>query len=324
VIRDLSKRYADALNAGRIVISLPTRTRKRLWFALRAYDDMWQEGWNEYTSHIDETASTLCEEYGQDKLTAYGEEGRIEVDLEGFVMKEWPGRVMDALEVFFAELPADKRGAFQSKVNRVLMEERQPWQLAEGLFFKVDSEFLAAEVRRRVEELMKAHGFAGALDEFSKARSDLSAGESKDAITKSCHSFESAMKTTLEVKGVNASVLIQRLVERGYLDDLPEEIREPFAKTVLMALPFIGNRLGRHGQGAEIVEVPAHYAELAVNLAGALIVLVIRRHVELQAQQPSVVTAEESDFVRLEQPDLLPTQPSDFVRRGTADDDIPF
>jgi len=303
-----SKRYAEALRSKQIEISLPTRVRKRLWYTISKRDDSWEVGFNEYTSHTEKTTTKFLHEYGADRLMAYGEGNeRVPVDLEGFVMNEWPGKVMDAVELFYAQLKDPERSAFQTEANRILFEERQPWQLTDGRFFRVDSEFLAAEVLRRAEQLMKRSDvFAGALDEFTETRNDVTAAESKDAIQKACNSYESAMKAILGLKNGNASVLLDKLVAAGFLDDLPEHVRESISKGVLTALPTLGNKLGRHGQGDEIVEVPPHYGELALNLAASFLVFMIRRHTDLGDRAP--------DF----------PPPSDFVPAASADDDIAF
>jgi hypothetical protein len=73
-----------------------------------------------------------------------------------------------------------------------------------------------------------------------------------------------------------------------------------------MALPFMGNRLGRHGQGEEVVEVPRHYAEFALHLSGSLIRLLVERHVGLQPTVADALTAQAAEF------------------SSSADDDIPF
>jgi hypothetical protein len=74
-------------------------------------------------------------------------------------------------------------------------------------------------------------------------------------------------------------------------------MRVPFGESVLKALPFLRNRLGGHGQGAEVVETPRAYAELAVHLAGALIRFAVAKALERrskgQQQTPAAAAAED-------------------------------
>lgn len=78
----------------------------------------------------------------------------------------------------------------------------------------------------------------------------------------------------------NASVLIREFADSGFLDDLPESYRRSFAETVLNGLPYLRNRLAGHGQGEDIIAVGKPYAQLALHLAGALILFVVEKYLE--------------------------------------------
>jgi HEPN domain-containing protein len=212
----------------------------------------------------------------------------VPVNLEGLVLGGWPGQVLDTLALFLREVDDDRRSYFQREVNRIFLEEGVPWRLADGEFFRVDSEFLAIEVQR-TEELLHAQGFNGVLAELREARNDLSSGYYRGAIRSACNAFESAMKSVLGADTGTASELIRRMTEEGYFDDLPEDVRAGFGEQVLMALPFLGNRLGRHGQGREVVDVPREYAELAVGLAGQFINFCINKALARREPPPMFV-----------------------------------
>lgn len=315
-----SKRYDRALAQEKLVLCVfSQRVRNRVWQAMNALDDYWEVGYNEYTSYLDEAAAFLRSEYGVDQLEAYkGEdESRGAVAFKDFVGRCWKKQFLDAIEAFYARINEERRGTFQREVNRIFIEERVPWRMADGEFFQLDSEFLEAELLARTEALLDKSGFEGALDELREARNDLTAGDAKGVIAHAQQAFESTMKTILGVSDGNASSLIRALADRGFFDDLPAQTRAAFGESVLMGLPFMGNRLGRHGQGARVVDVPRHYGELAVHLAGSFIRLLVERHVELtdarvQAEVPTddfPVAAAANDF--------------DFPA-AAADDDIPF
>jgi hypothetical protein len=78
--------------------------------------------------------------------------------------------------------------------------------------------------------------------------------------------------------------------EEGHFDDLPEDVRAGFGEQVLTVLPFLGNRLARHGQGPDVVEVPREYAELAVGLAGLFVNFCVQR--SLAAGRPAFESGE--------------------------------
>ncbi|MBU0515941.1 MAG: hypothetical protein KJ621_14335 [Proteobacteria bacterium] len=183
--------------------------------------------------------------------------------------------------MYYDQLDAPRRKRFLDEINSEFILDNCPWRLHEnGQIIKQEADLMSVYVFDSAEELMEAEGFEGALDEFKKAREKLAAGDSREAITNACHSFESALKTILGIQSGNASELIKKLIESGYCDDLPGEIRSAFGNQVLMTLPSVGNRLGRHGQGETVVQVTEHYATLAVHLAGAFIILVANKYRE--------------------------------------------
>ena len=49
---------------------------------------------------------------------------------------------------------------------------------------------------------------------------------------------------------------------------------------VLKALPFLRNKLGGHGQGAAVVDIPPAYGDLAVQIAAAFQNFLITKHLE--------------------------------------------
>lgn len=289
-----SKRHETAIFEKKIRLSLPRRLRKRIWLLLEKHNFSYDyrpdpnNSWISSTSVLKEIVPELHRRYGVDKLMAFIEEknARGPVDLEGFVAGAYPSQVFDVVELFFHELPQNgDKYAFQREINDVLEEEGVEWRLADGRFFKVDSEFLATQVIERCYELLKAEGFQGALDEFNEARKDLDAGDCKGAIHNACKSFESVLKSILNRDTGNASTLIRDLPTTGFYAGVPEEVSKAFGEQVLMALPFLRNRLGGHGQGEEVVNVPRFYAELAIHLSASFMLFAMKRSLEMSGHK---------------------------------------
>lgn len=294
MIRIFSKRHETAIFEKKIRPSLSRRVRMRIWLLLKKCDFSYRyhpdpyDNWDVETTALQQVEQELCRRYGTNELVAFinDENEKGPVNLEGFVARAYPAQVFDVVELFFLELPAngDNYG-FQKEINDLLEEEAVDWRLADGRFFKVDSEFLATQVIARTYELLKAEGFEGALDEFNEARKDLDAGDCKGAVHNACKSFESVLKSILNRDIGNASTLIRELAGTGFYSNVPEEVGKAFGEQVLMSLPFLRNRLGGHGQGEGIVDVPKPYAELAVNLSATLVLFAIRRSLELSGSR---------------------------------------
>lgn len=279
-----------------------------------SWEEAAESNWSSWTNTLEQTEGYLRREYGEPQLIAYQGDGdqRGHVDLKTFVQRCYPRQFLDTVEAHYSRLdPQEEPEFFQREVNRIFHEEGQPWRMSGGEIFMVDSEFLDVEVIARTEELLSANGYAGALDEFRDARNELTAGETREAIAKAQAAYESTMKTILGVHDGTASSLIRSLVESGFFGDLPTNTQAAaFGESVLMSLAFMGNRLGRHGQGEDVVEVPRHYAELAVHLAGSLIRMLVERQLELQGTGRA--------------PEPVASITTGDIEFGAADDDIPF
>jgi hypothetical protein len=283
-----SKRHRRALVIEKTLkVSVPGCLRRRVWLVLQEFDFSYHkrpnpyDTWTENTSVLTEVEAELRKAYGTHELEAFDSANRRgTVNLQGFIEGCYPSQVLDALESAYSLLELEHGVRLQREINSAFREEGCPWLMTDGAFFRVDSEFLASQVLDRSQELMRAEGFLGALDEFTEARNDLVAGDGKGAIHNACKSFESTLKTVLGVDEGNASKLLERIEGSGVLDEVPLTARKAISTSVLMALPTLRNKLGGHGQGSDRIDVPSHYAALAVHLAGAFSLFVISSHLE--------------------------------------------
>ncbi len=285
MIRLFSKRHEKAIFERRLRPSISLRLRQRIWFMLQNHNysfdyqpdptDRWIVT-TDFLSHM--IHNILCERYGVEQLIAFGDgDEKVPVDLEGFVKRAYPGQVFDVIELCYYQLDKANKLEFQGQINDAFEEESSEWRLAEGQFFKVDSAFLEMHVIAPAYELLKVQGYEGALDELNEARNDLAAGDYKSCIHNSCKSFESVLKSILACDAGNASALIRQLPDIGFYSDLPPNMETAFGDTVFNALPFLRNRLSGHGQGEDVIDVPKHYAELALYLSASFINFAVKR-----------------------------------------------
>jgi len=111
------------------------------------------------------------------------------------------------------------------------------------------------------------------------------------------------MKVLTKLEHANGDKLIKELGSQGFFDDLPNSVRNGFMDQVLKALPFLRNKLGGHGQGAAVVDVPPAYGDLAIQIAAAFQNFLITKHLE---RSPA------------------PKKPQPAKKALSLDDDIPF
>jgi hypothetical protein len=252
------------------------------------------------------------------KLLGFGDALRIktptgykDADLASYFKLGYPSCALDVIEQINEELVNyDKKGVLQggklqAEINEGMLAFHCPWRLSDGQFFQVDSDFLDQEINQKTEGLLREHGFQGAHDEFRSALEDLSGDEPKDAIIKSCKSFESTLKTATGKNG-DFTALQEAFRKAGFMDDIPEDDAKAICKQVLGSLPTLRNKLGGHGQGDQIVHVPRPYALLAVYLAGALNQFVVELY--LLKKKPGEDTSQgQQDSPELDaEPDDIP------------------
>lgn len=293
-IRLFSKRYEKAIFDRKLGLSVPRRLRRRIWSLLNRFNYSYyyqpdpRDNWSGLTDLLKQLPGELCHRYGEEQLVAYtdDDEGvRAPTDLKGFVERGYPSQVFDVVELFYSGLQSENQTDFQRELNSILDEEESEWRMIDGQMCKLDSQFLEMHVVARAYELLKAEGYEGALDELTQARNELSAGNVKGAIHNACKSLESVLKAVIGADSGSASHLIRQLSEIGFYDGLPEDFARAFDEQVLMALPFMRNRLGGHGQGAAVVDVPRIYGELAVHLAAAFALFIVRRSTEISPKR---------------------------------------
>ena len=281
-----SKRYEDQLRNRSLKVSLPKRLRGRIWNLLKQSEfqvgKVDETNWHFQVSVFQDVIGDLLLAYGTDKLYALESfdqpsAKKVPVELDGFVKGAYPSQVFDVLEVFAKNSPPEIATPFYFSLNQIFDEERCHWRIINGLFFKMDNEFMEAHVLSKAQTLMKLQGFNGALEEFEEARRGLTAGDAKGAIQNAALSFESVLKTVADQVAGNASTLIRKLDGIGFWDDLPAHVRKAFEEQVMMTLPTIRNRLSGHGQGKDTVEIPLHYGELAIGLAACFNLFLINK-----------------------------------------------
>ena len=295
-MRVFFNRYSKAIFEKKLVVIIPSRLRKRLWMLLDSKNTNFQirsDGYESWTDAFTETKSTLRIAYGEEKLEARltnGNRGPVNT-LQEFFEGCYPSQVLDVIEAFLQyQNDAD---SFTRSVNEMFEDEQCPWRLDDGEFFAVDQTFMGMRLAELAEQSLKTKAFHGAYEEFREARQDLLAGDSKGCISNAQKAFESALKTLLGTDKGNASNLIRQLVADGHVDDLPTEFRISFGEQVLMSVPTMGNRLGRHGQGAAVVSVPPAYAQLTLEMAAAYLNYLVK--LRPPAQQATAESTEISD-----------------------------
>lgn len=290
-----TKRHARRIAAGEIIVHLDHTVRRRFWFSLADHNYAYyyypraNDNWTENTDLISELPGHLMRAHGTDRLVETDDLSAQE-GLEAFVHIAPPQYVFDALELFYDDLHdhGQPTTPFEQRVNEIFDDAAVPWRMSTGRIFQVDSKFLEEEVLHRSQELMQVQGFDGALAEFQEARSALSSHQTKPAIHNANNAVESVMKSILGVTRAKPGELIRSIIDSGIVPDYYDGFLRTFEQHVLRAVAIARNDepgVG-HGQGLEVNDVPYEFAELVVNLAGAIILFLIKCSIAARSAAP--------------------------------------
>lgn len=271
-----SQRCALAIAEGRICTEdFTDQVRRRLWRVLREFDAPCRVRASRYdTYEIHSEAST--EVHGT-LLEAYeGQREPLPVIDAAYLQSATVPDILDVIEAWSEFLWESERRDFERAVNAVFASSQCPWLIADSRVFRIDLNFVSAEILAPAFAELTAERYRGALDELASASGAFTAGDYKASILAAAQSFESVAKSVLDVKTGNASQLVRQLRDTTLFSDLPAEVAASFPESVFMPLAFLRNKLAGHGQGVDVIEVPLRYAELAIHLAAVYDLFLVR------------------------------------------------
>lgn len=286
-----------------------THTRNRVLATLLQFNEYFvvesDTGYQSNSSDLDESETLYTRVLGIDTSNQRGHGTSV---LEHVVLHESAWSTFDVIECFCAWIGDSRLMDIQRALNDTFRDFEFPWRLADGQIFMVDNAFLEDEVLAEVSPLLALAEFDGAKTEFQQARNALVDGNARDAIVYAAASVESTYKAAL---GGSSKVGIE--LAQAYVNaDLMTGLVKPKAQAIqkaLMPTAVLGNELGRHGHGADVLDVPIEYAALAVSLAASINAFVSKQHLrrkDVAMPRASRTVIEEPPF------------------SAFADDEIPF
>jgi hypothetical protein len=300
-----SKRYEQGLRDGILNVSIPTTTRVRIWKALQNCDEVWAEtdntGWNYSTSTLEQLPENFKAELGVTELLSYPKDGDSPKpgNLEDFILRgRYPPHLLDVLELFYQNLNENKE-QFQNSINEIMEEGKLRWRMANGKILAVDP--MCQEINKTTYGLLHEASFNGALQEFDKAKVDLTNGDCEGAITNANLAVESVCKVILGVKKTKPGELYRALIDSGVIPNYYEGFLRVFEENILRCVAIMRNQEpgAGHGRGALTTMPPVELAELAVNLSAVIINFLIKQHLKklnANTKEGTIVEPEDLPF----------------------------
>lgn len=230
----------------------------------------------------------LSREYGEFALSR--NPGMVDEQVVDFVLNIADyEQVLDVIEVSFrlADIWLNRGGVLPitrntldgaiEEMNARFLEHGVGYQYESGEIIRVDSQLLHAEVVKPVLFLLASGEYAGANAEFLKAFEHYRKNDTKECLNECLKAFESTMKIICEKRKWafkqtdTAATLIGICFQNGLI---PHEMQSHIGgvrATLESGIPTIRNRRSGHGQGAQVTEVPPHYASYMLHLTATTI-----------------------------------------------------
>ena len=238
---------------------------------------------------------TLCREYGVFRLPSAKEHGSRNYvpELFNFIIDEKNvERVLDAVELgcrvldvharkwnFRHRQDADEETtAALAELNARFQHHGFGYRYESNDIIRIDSEVVHAEVVKPALALLHDAKYKGAEAEFHLAFEHYRHGRTKEALAECLKSLESTIKAIAKARkwthdaNATAKPLIDLMFEKQLIPQLWSQHFSGLRAMLESGVPTARNRLGGHGQGTEIVEVPAHFVAFALHQTAAAVV----------------------------------------------------
>jgi hypothetical protein len=174
----------------------------------------------------------------------------------------------------------DPPGAI-TDLNHRFLQHSVGYQYVSGKIIRCDSQFLHAQVVKPALGLLEDRRYQGANDEFLNAHRHYLKGEVKDCLADCLNTMESTLKTICQKRrwafqpNDTAKTLLDVCFKNGLIPAFLQSHYSALQNTLASGTPTLRNKLGGHGQGAQVVTVPEHYAAYALHLTASAIQFLI-------------------------------------------------
>ncbi|OEC41374.1 MULTISPECIES: STM4504/CBY_0614 family protein [unclassified Aeromonas] len=187
-------------------------------------------------------------------------------------------------------------GTLIDEINTRFRESAVGYQIdKESLeIIKIESEFIQSEVMVPILTALNSEPlYAGSLHEFMTAHDHYRHGRYREAISSCGNSFESMMKAIHEKRGwsyekdkATASPLIESCSANGLFPawqiSQPKEILNILKSILITGVPRIRNKMGSHGQGPEVIDIPEHFVSYMIHLTATNLLFLANAEKNLQ------------------------------------------
>lgn len=269
----------------------PQPLRVQIILILReAFEPEWVDRWlsrnlGRHSSAVEFIVRNLRKEYGVFQL--HGKRDPWDIELFQFFLEAETDRALDCVELSFSlisEFLEDQHwsGAFSGKdligeLNGRMKEAGFGYRFEDRMIVRVDSEYLHEQAVKPALTILHGEDFEGANAEFRSAHKHFRHSRHKECVVDCLKCFESTLKIVCDRQGwehpsnATANKLIEVVLSKGLLPTFTQSQLSAVQQLLASGIPTVRNKLGGHGQGGTVTEVPEHMATYALNLTATTV-----------------------------------------------------
>lgn len=224
--------------------------------------------------------------YGKDNIETYIDEASHTdfLDFVDYVFYLFDIGLRDLYPKYKSDYdPDDAVTKAIKELNFRFKQHQLGYEFVNGEIIRIDTTIIHKEIIKPALKLLYEEGFSGAEEEIRRAFEKRRNSDNKNAILEAGKAFESTMKTICDKKGYpydkakdTAQKLINILESNHFYPPYMTAHLTNLRTTLETGLPVIRNKTSGHGQGSTVVTISEEFAEYALNLAAANIVLLVK------------------------------------------------
>lgn len=235
---------------------------------------------NDVTEAYFEIVSRLRRVRGVKRLIEKSHQNFNEWDeLEEYMISTcYIGHVFDAVEIA-ATYARRGRETFQRDINKAFFYEAAGYRLEGNEVIRLDSLFIHAQAVKPAIRLLSGANWQGAADEFFEAHDHFRHGRKEEANVAALKSIESTMKIICDMKrweydskSASFKNLLEVCFDKGLIPPFWKSMTTHLRCLLETSVPSGRNKLGGHGQGAQVREVPDHVTAFILHMTASTIV----------------------------------------------------
>lgn len=197
--------------------------------------------------------------------------------------------VLDFIELIYGgegdeEAARMHKSVCEEELNASFLQHSVGYYIREGTIHRVDSDAIHSEVTTPALSLLRAAEFAGAESEFHAALAAHRSGDHKQVLVECGKMLESTLKSICVGKGwaydpkATLDALKKVCVDNGLIPAFLDEHFNNLKALIGSGVAQLRNKMGAHGQGNGIIDVPEHLSAYAIHLAASNVLLLVRAY----------------------------------------------